>query len=213
MKANPKSRSSAPPLHWFDIWRRALIPSVASYRDLFGKQRSRSVRVALAWTIASAVIGYLLSAARILFLEKNEYLLEVPPLYFVTCGPLLAIAFSILQLIFYAGVGQWIAHNLLHARGSFSQLIYAYSAFLAPLAILNAGLAMFELGLPAGPDWLSVSPILIAFEIYRIVLSLVASRAIYQLGRGKAIITALPVLIGTAFFVTLDAILINVSRL
>ena len=193
---------------WYLVWKRALWPSVRSYESLSSSHGNVPIKAAIGWISSSTLISYGIIVVR-LFLIKNPFLFENPT-YFLLGGPLGILAFGILRLLFFAGIGQWIAH-LLGGSGDFRKLIYAFAALLAPLAIISTLVvsAAFVLRALYGFPILNTSlPIFwLPFGIYQIILSAVAVKAIHRFGWVKAAISVLPVLTGAMLFTLYSLVL------
>ena len=113
----------------------------------------------------------------------------------VCLAPISAV-FAVAGLLLYAGIAHVFA-RLLDGTGSYSDLVYAYAAFMAPLSLLTSILFAipflnFCLSIPAA--------------IFYLILAVIAVSAVNQLGTGKSLISVVVGPIGIALFVVCGVI-------
>lgn len=92
---------------------------------------------------------------------------------------------AIVGLLFYAlevAIVQWVA-RLFKGTGTYSQLIYVFAAFTAPLTIVSGLISLFSLIPFIG---LCFSIISIALGIYSLFLMVTATKAVNKFGWGEA---------------------------
>ena len=98
---------------------------------------------------------------------------------------------AVAGLLLYAGIAHVFA-RLLGGTGSYSDLVYAYGAFVAPLSLLTSILVVipflnFCLAIPV--------------VIFYLILAVIAVSAVNQFGTGKSLISVVIGPIGIAVFV------------
>ena len=153
-------RESPATYTWFEAWRAALTrPSVATYTDLLLDPRASLVR-AVAWLFVSALIAYLVGIAFQMLLfpsaltdivrEAGE---TAPPGLESTPGLLLELSLACTPFIAAFAVASYLAgFGLVHfvasalgSQGSYTQVVYAHAAYIAPLGMLTTLLGMVPL--------------------------------------------------------------------
>lgn len=117
--------------------------------------------------------------------QRNpELFRNSPGIIFALCCLPLTAGLSVLSLIINAAVTQFIA-RLLGGTGTYSQLVYAFAAYTAPITIVSSILGVLGAALPV--LGFIFSPLL---GIYSLVLNVMAVKAVNQFSWGKAILTS-----------------------
>jgi hypothetical protein len=182
-------------LPWYKVWLRALRPSVKVYEETLASQNNVTLKTAITWSVVSVPVGYLIGFTQTYLLRQVDPAVTETLLCLGT--PMAALG-GVFQLMFLAGIGNWIA-RLLGGKGRLAQIAYSYAALQSPLFIL-ANAVYFVLsqvavmvGLVSGiAIWILAT---VLFALCHLVLSIVAVRAVYQFGWGKTLVVTLPVLV------------------
>jgi MFS family permease len=186
-------------LSWSEVWINALTrPAVETYERIVHDPRASSNR-AYGWVFISALIGYVLSIPIGLVMAGlfdgssiaglNTGVIGSPIIQLI-CAPFAAIL-AVVGLVINAGLTQLIARAL-GGTGTYSELVYAYAAYTAPLSLITSILFAIPivnicLGIP--------------LTIYTIVLAVIAINAINKFGWGKAIASAIIIPLAIIVFV------------
>ena len=194
---------------WFEAWRAALTrPSVATYTDLLLDPRAGLGR-AVAWLFVSALLAYLIGMALQSLLFPSvlaEVIREAgetaPAGLWSTPGALLALSLACMPFIAAFAVASYLAgFGLVHfvasalgSQGSYTQLVYAHAAYIAPLGMLTTVLGMVPL----------VNCLTLPLALYGFSLQLMALKASTRLSWGRV----LAVLAILALFVILLAVVL-----
>lgn len=118
---------------------------------------------------------------------------------FLPLGAVVAVFFTII----FASIVQWIAKRL-GGVGTFSSLVYAFAASLAPIALIGLVVSTIPY----------VEYLAIPLIIYGIFLNGLAVRAVHQFGWGKAVTSILtPILLAILVIAVPVALMINQFRL
>ena len=193
-------------LSWSEVWISALTkPSVETY-DRLVRDPNASANKAYLWVFICALIGYALSslislAIGALFETSSIPGFETSALFgssivaLVCCVPIFAIL-AVVGLIINSGLTQLIARAL-GGTGTYSELVYANAAYVAPLSLVSSILGAIPfvnlcLGIP--------------LAIYYIVLNVIAINAVNRFGWGKAVVSALIVPVANLVFVSCGVI-------
>lgn len=199
-KGDPTNGES---LSWFETWIKALTrPSVAAYEEIISDPNAGPKR-AVIWIIAISLIGLfipiigdsLVGTGRIRSIyQANGLIFWVSLLY----TPVVVL----IQVVLPVGISQLIA-ALLGGSGTFSELIYANAAYLAPLILITYLL----IGIPYA--FFLILPI----ALYAGFLYVTALKAVHKFGWGKAILSTSPILAYFICFVVIIALVIyNFTR-
>lgn len=181
-----------PTFSWFGAWRAALTrPSVATYTDLLLDPRV-SLRRAGAWLLTAALLTYLLgiTVQAALFpgtlVEAIREASENAPQGFQLAPTVLLVA-SLACAPFMAGVflasylvGLALLHfiaSALGSQGSYTELVYAHAAYLAPLTLLASMLGMIPI----------VHCLTLPLGLYSLGLQQMARKAATRMTRGRVI--------------------------
>lgn len=192
---------------WFAAWRAALTrPSVATYTDLLIDPRASLGRAA-AWLFVSTLLAYLMGMAlqTLLFPSMLGEILrgagDVAP------GVLLALSLACMPVLAACAVASYlVGFGLVHfiasalgSQGSYTQVVYAHAAYLAPLGMLTTVLGMIPL----------VNCLALPLALYSFGLQLMALKASTRLGWGR-VFAVLGIL---ALLVTLLAVVLALGLL
>ena len=189
----PTSGSALVPQAWTEVWLKALSqPSVETYQD-FVSRPGVSSRRAYIWVFLGALVGSALWLLGILFFNNWSALGVKQPSDLVGVTAFLIPAFTclvplggliaILNLIFRAGISQVIARAL-GGSGTYTELSYAFGAYLAPLGIVGGALSLVP--------FLNCLTILVG--IYSLFLNILAIRSVHRFGWGKALVSSVGIL-------------------
>ena len=163
-------------INWIRIWFTALLhPSVSKYEDLTNDPKA-SAKIGYIWVIITVTISGVISFV----LQGNPQQL----FYSIFCGIPSLIIMGLLSIVAIAGSVHGIA-RLMGGIGSYSKLVYIVSAFCAPMTILSCILYILPFG-----KWLNGIP-----TIYMIILTIIATRAVYKLSWGKSVISSVVLII------------------
>jgi len=179
-----------PTFSWFDAWRVALTrPSLATYTDLLLDPKV-SLRRAIAWLFSASLLSYLIGVgiqAVILPGMLSEVIHEAaetaptgvsltPTVVLVlslACTPFLA-GFVLLTYLVGFGIIHFIA-SALGSEGSYTELVYAHAAYLAPTTLLTTLLGTIPV----------VNCLTLPLGLYAIGLQLMALKAATRMGWGR----------------------------
>jgi hypothetical protein len=195
---------SQPPeeLPWFQVWVNALSrPSEATYVELVRDPKASSGRAYL-WVFFTSLIGYMfIMLGQFVGLGWSAMFGNSPAmgsgeggLLALTCQVPVAAVLSIISLTISAGITQLIAHAL-GGTGSFSKLVYAIAAYLAPLTLISGVLSVIPF----------VNLLSIPLGIYGIVLNVIAVKSVNQFGWGRAVLSSFIIF---AFALVLVAVIV-----
>lgn len=169
-----------------EIWFRALTRPSESTFDEITRDPNLSARRAYGWIILSSLVGFILyvmigsltGATSSLNQEVGSTIL------FLLCGAPFAVTSALVGIIFTAGVSQLIA-GALGGEGSYTKLVYALSAYVAPLGLITSLLSAIPFAL------------LLAYPLglYGIFLNILAIKAVNKFGWGRAAISSIAILI------------------
>lgn len=196
------SSLAAVPQTWSDVWVKALTqPSVATYQDFVSRPEVSSRR-AYIWVFLGSVVASGLTLLGILLfgslaaLGAEEALdlaggFLIVILAFVCLAPLGGL-FAILGLVIIAAISQAIARSL-GGSGTYSELSYAFGAYLAPLGIVSSVLSMIPI----------INLLTIPLAIYGVFLNILAIKSVHRFGWGKALASSVVIF---ALFLILVAV-------
>jgi hypothetical protein len=171
MTPQPLPEASLP---WHEVWITAVTkPSTSTFERLVQDPQASANR-AYPWIFVSATIAFALSW----LLQAAQGM--VPGLL-VFCAPVVGGA-AILGTIFGTAIIQWLARSM-GGLGTYDKTLYCFAAYGAPLGLLSSVLAP----IPAVGAWLNL-----ALNLYSLVLSVIALKAVHQFTWGKAV-TALAI--------------------
>jgi hypothetical protein len=193
-------------LTWFDTWILAVTqPSVASFEKIIRDPKA-SITRAFLWVFITSLIGYaFIMAGQMIFGGRADAsmfggqsnLEPVQMLLIFACQTPIMAVLSIVGLVICAGITTLIARAL-GGTGPFSQLVYAFAAYEAPLALVSGVLGAIPL------------VIFLSFflGVYGIVLNVIAVKAVHQFGWGKAIVSSVVILFGILVLIAIITIVI-----
>jgi uncharacterized membrane protein len=192
LPAPSQPAEALPTFSWFNAWRAALTrPSVATYADLLLDPRL-SLRRAAAWLFTASLLAYLVDIVLQATLFPST-LVDVireasqtgPQAYQATptvlliaslaCTPFMAAMFLAAYLLGFALL-HFIA-SALGSRGSYTELVYAHAAYLAPLTLLTALLGTIPV----------VNCLTLPLALYSFGLQLMALKAATRMTWGRVI--------------------------
>lgn len=173
-----------------DVWLKALTqPSVATYENFLSRPGVGLGR-AFIWVFVGSFVGSMIAflglylSGRFSNLGLDQASGIAPGVSFLlilfVCGVPISAAFGIIGLVVVAGVGQ-LAARLLGGKGSFTELAYALSAYLAPMSIVTALLGIIPF----------IGCLNIFLAIYGMFLNVVAVKAVHRFDWGRAVISSL----------------------
>ena len=178
---------------WIDVWIKAATRPVVATFEAIAKDLNRTSTRAYGWVFVASVIGIVVQVVAVQLAASS-----LLPGTLLMCGLLPLVPFF---LVLGLAIGGGITHGLarrLGGSGTYSQLIYAYAAYSAPLVLIGTVLG----ALPA--------PLLVSLYfgliIYGLVLEVVALKAVHQIGWARAIAAGsgfLVLILGVAFVVLL----------
>ncbi len=177
------------PIPWYRAWAGILrYPSVYNFEVLILNPNARR-RTAFNWLAMIGIFFHMVNSlvAAIVMQQltggPQENVMAVSGIFFLLGLPLAAGA-SILGLAIAVAFQNALA-KLLGGSGNYDQLIYAETVFFAPLLLISSVLRQFPV----------VYLLNIPLAIYGCILSVMAIKAVHQLGWGRAIIASLAELI------------------
>ena len=181
-----------PSFSWLGAWRAALTqPSVATYTDLLLDPRM-SMRRAVAWLFTASLLAYLLGIVLQATVFPSTLVdvirdasqtgpqeFQATPavllLLSLACMPFMAAMFLATYLLGLALL-HFIA-SALGSQGSYSELVYAHAAYLAPLTLLTTLLGMIPVA----------KCLTIPLCLYSLGLQLMALKAATRMTWGRVI--------------------------
>jgi len=179
-------------LSWPQVWMRALTqPSVVTYEELIRDPGARPGR-AYIWVVVASLIEFFVVMLGQLALVGSfgGDLQDALPMIgllgssVLICGAPIVAVLSLLALMISAGISQLVA-GALGGIGTYSRLVYAIAAYLAPLSIITSVLGLIP--------FLGVC-LIFPLGIYAIVLNVIAIKAVNQFDWGKAILSSAAIL-------------------
>jgi hypothetical protein len=187
-KETPPLEESGKALTWSDVWTSALIrPSLETYERILNDPNASPNR-AYGWVFLSALIAYLISflvglafsALGITSVADLGTLAGVSTITLICCLPI-AVILAVIGLMIGAAITQ-LAARILGGTGTYSALVYAYGAYVAPLSLVSGVVGSIPfvnlcLGIP--------------LLVYGIVLNVISVNAVNKFGWGKSIVAAL----------------------
>lgn len=158
-------------MKWYEVWRSALSVQEANFREILNWSDG-SRRKALGWMAISGVVSYLLLLPVIMQRTAPIEASQSLRITILALGILIAPLLTILILWIYTGTAHFVALRL-GGKGKFVEMLYAFSAFLAPIFILIAlvTLITFLLG---GWVMLIASFILSMYQLLGCVVAIMA---------------------------------------
>jgi hypothetical protein len=192
----PGPAEPPPTYSWLGAWRAALTrPSVATYTDLLLDPKA-SLRRAVAWLFSATLLSYLvgvgIQAAVFpgMLAEVIRDAAETAPagigvtptvvlVISLACTPFLA-GFVLLTYLVGFGLIHFIA-SALGSQGTYSELVYTHTAYLAPLTLLTTLLGMIPV----------VNCLTVPLGLYSFGLQLMALKSATRMGWGRVIATLL----------------------
>ncbi|MHC1782521.1 MAG: YIP1 family protein [Anaerolineaceae bacterium] len=202
----PAPSQPAESLTWFDTWIQAVTrPSVATFERIVRDPKASTTRAFL-WVFITSLIGYaFIMAGQMAFggstgaamLGGRSNLGGGEALMIFLCQTPIMAVLSIVGLVISAGITTLIARAL-GGSGTFSQLVYAFAAYQAPLALVSGVLG-------AIPFVIFLSFFL---GFYGIVLNVIAVKAVHRFGWGRAIVSSVVILFGILVLIAVVTIAI-----
>lgn len=183
-------------LSWKEVWISAITkPSTETYERILQDPKSSANR-AYGWVFISSLVGGAIGIliSSIIPGENELY----PGLGLVTsmlCLPVLA-AISVIGLAISSGITQLVA-SALGGTGTYSKLVYAWAAYLAPIGFISSVIASIPL----------VNILGFPLVIYGMVLNVIAVKAVHQFGWGRAVASSVLILVGILVFVACAVII------
>jgi uncharacterized membrane protein len=207
LPAPSRPTEALPTFSWFSAWRVALTrPSVATYTDLLLDPRL-SLRRAAGWLFTASLLSYLLAImlqATVFPSTLVDVIREASAtgpqefqatptfllIFSLACTPFMAAGFLATYLISFALL-HFIA-SALGSQGSYTELVYAHAAYLAPLTLLTALLGMIPV----------VNCLTLPLALYSLGLQLMALKAATRMTWGRvvavmAVVAVLLILVAT----------------
>ncbi len=192
---------------WIQVWTNALTrPSVATFEELVRDPKATSGR-AYAWVFITALIGSGFSVLIELALagisgsassaESGAIATLGGSIMRLVCAVPVIAVLSVLGLMISAGITQLIA-SAIGGTGTYSKLVYAFAAYLAPLALITGVLGAIPY----------VNCLTFPLGLYSIVLNVTAVKAVHQFGWGKAVASSILILAGILVVVAVVIIVI-----
>ena len=189
-------------LSWGETWVKALSqPSEESYHEIANGPGATPGK-AYSWVFISTLIGYAIYMLITFFIGTN--IMGVggddvlgPLIAAVLCGAPVGGLFAVLGVMISVGISQWIA-NALGGTGTYSQLVYAVAAYVAPLSLISYLLSSIP--------YLSCLTIPLAF--YGIFLNVTAVKAVNKFSWGRAIVSSVLILFLLSVFVAIIVIVV-----
>jgi len=204
--ADPTPANASRP--WTEVWVDALIrPSVETFERIVSDPNAGQARAYL-WIFVSALIGY----GFILFVQfgissllglasPEERSLRLEPgsaLLALVCGMPGFATMSVIAVIINAGITQLVA-SLLGGTGTYSKLVYAFAAYLAPLTLISCVISIIPLlGSCLG----------VPLSIYGLALNVMAVKAVNRFDWGKAIVSSVLIFVLLLMLVAIVTIVI-----
>ena len=211
-------------LSWWQVWRKALTrPTRASYQGIINDPGA-SLKRGLTWFfVACLIVSLILWGAGVMQyapldswrFHRDDLTVDWVILLLVVGVPVVT-ALATLVFALSTGITNVLA-KLLRGKGSYDHLVYASSAFTAPLMVITGVIAFIPyvnlVGLLAG--------------LYALYLEIVSVRVVHKFGWGKAIaivlippclifscccLFSLTILSPSGFFDDLQSILFSVTR-
>lgn len=197
MTHDPRSTSNpsvgSPPT-WREVWIATLTrPSVTTFSNWLAREPNATARKGYTWVFLSTVVaGGLFLLYTLAFADWGHLASNLGPLAgLLLCWGLALPLILVLGVAFNASLTHLIA-RVLGGQGTYHQLAYCFSAYSAPLAFIG----LIAIGLISWYDLPDLWLLVFLAIIYTIVmiLSVLAVRAVYQFGWGKAVISVAPVM-------------------
>jgi hypothetical protein len=174
-------------MKWHEVWRSALWAQEANFREIL-KWSDVSRRRALGWIAISGVVSYGLLIPVILRRTADLALDGTLRISLLVGGIVIAPLIAMLIVWFYTVTVQLVAPRL-GGRGAFVEMMYAFSAFLSPIFILTALVALITLLLGG---WVSLIASFI-LSMYQLLGCAAAIVAAHDLPLQKAFAATIPI--------------------
>ena len=182
----------------FQTWALALLPSETNYSQI-ASDPGASLGRAYVWLLIASLIGGVISTLissgveLVIGPSTNPLLQSLGQgtvtqqtlLVGILCGVPIQAVLALIGVTIGAGLSHGLA-SALGGHGSFTQLVYAISAYAVPLILIDGLIA----SLPC------IGLLVIVVVIYALVLNIVATKAVYQFGWGQAVMSSIIVPIG-----------------
>jgi hypothetical protein len=175
------------PEPFYQVWLKAVTrPNEQTYADLVSSPGANPNKAYL-WLALSYVFSFFVVMLVSSVSTSTQYggrlsdVLGSSLIALICAAPISAV----IGVLFYAietAIVQWVA-NLFKGTGTYSQLIYAFAAFTAPISIVSSVISLFSLIPFIG---LCFSIISIGVGIYALVLMIMAVKGVNKFGWGEA---------------------------
>ncbi len=180
----------APLTSWIDVWKSALTrPVVATFEAIARNPNATSNR-AYRWIFVAYVIGAVVQVVAVQLLVRTVPTGGLPSGAILgatsVCVAIFIPFLAVLGFAIGAAITNWLARRL-GGTGTYSQLIYAYAAYGAPLALITFVLGAVPISF--------LNSLNLGLGIYGAVLQVVALKAVHQIGWGRAIASAFGILL------------------
>ena len=204
------SRPPAAGLTPLQTWALALVPSQDHY-TLIVIDRNVGLPRAYVWLTLSALIGGIISTLvsvgvdLVLGPSTNPVLASLGSGTPTLAGTLNELLFGVpiqtvvilVAVTIVVGASQMLA-SALGGRGTFTQLLYAFSAFFTPLLFFNSLISSLPL----------VGVLVIVVGLYALLLNVIAIKTVHQIGAGRAFLAGVVTPIGLLVLVSAVAFLV-----
>lgn len=176
--------TSSAPEPFYQVWLRALTkPNEQTYADL-GASPDANPNKAYLWVFLSSLVSYFLVMLATSFSSSTQFGMDTGSIAVaLICG--VPITAAIITLFFAVDIAiiQWVA-KMFKGTGSYNQLVYAVSAFNAPIGLISGVISALAVIPYIG---LCFSILSFAIVIYAIVLMVMAVKGVNKFGWGEAI--------------------------
>lgn len=180
-------------LLWDEIWLRAINPSVATFESIL-RDPGLSDKRAHMWIFVSTLVGIMIrilitiginSSPRLSTLKEFNPSSTTQDPGLLVCTLFISPFIAVFMVMFTSGILQWFA-RMFGGTGTYSKLLYARAAYIAPLNIVMSPLSAVPL----------VSYLNILIGLYLCILEVIAVKTVNRFSWGSAIVTTLlPVMV------------------
>lgn len=166
---------------WQEVWTMAVSqPNEDTYNELL-RDPNASMQRGLTWIFAITTIAFF--GVLVLTLGLGSGANASAGLCGVLCAPVYGAVVVVVFIIIY-GLQHLVA-RILGGQGDFDHMIYAVSAYAAPLGIISGVLSVVAIAIPC------VQFVSIILGLYAIALNAIAIKAVHQFDWVRAIVSAL----------------------
>ncbi len=176
------------PEPFYKVWIKALTkPNEQAYSEI-ATSPDASPNKAYLWLAISYILTFFVVMLVVFVSTSNLYGGSLgnalgSSLIAVICGAPIGAVIGVLVYALEIAIIQWVA-KLFKGTGTYSQLIYVFAAFTAPLTLISGVISLFSLIPFIG---LCFSIVSIGLGIYSLVLMVTATKAVNNFGWGEAI--------------------------